>query len=167
MVREWKPMHISKRARNLRSATNRIFLQKYSLKLQMLSKQTEEQTESSYHVNQLTCLTSISIRRGRFRRLGRDVHTRIGSRTRRRRPRRAVASVIDAVTINLHARTMKFGLIGTIPMTGCSEISSRMLLIRTGTVLARLANFCDFPSKPAKNQGKWRKTRGTSQCNFL
>ena len=163
MVREWKPMRISKRARNLRSATNRIFLQKYSLKLQMLSKQTE----SSYPCESITYLTSISIHRSRFPRLGRGGHTRTGSRTRRRRPRRAVASVINAVTINLHARTMKFGLIGTIPVTRCSEISSRMLLIRTGTVLARLANFCDFPSKPAKNQGKWRKTRGTSQCNFL
>ena len=39
MVREWKPMSNSKRARVLRSATNRIFLHKYSLKLQMISKQ--------------------------------------------------------------------------------------------------------------------------------
>ena len=40
-------------------------------------------------------------------------------------------------------------------------------LNRTGTALARLDNFCDFTSKPAKNQGKWRKTRETSRCNFL
>ncbi|CAL6333774.1 unnamed protein product [Bathycoccus prasinos] len=28
-------------------------------------------------------------------------------------------------------------------------------------------NCSDFTSKPAKNQGKWRKTRETSRCNFL
>ena len=39
-----------------------IFLHKYSLKLQMISKQIV----SSYHVNRLTCLTSISIHRSRF-----------------------------------------------------------------------------------------------------
>ncbi len=31
-------------------------------------------------------------------------------------PRRSVASAVNAVTINLHASTMKFGLIGTTPM---------------------------------------------------
>ena len=51
--------------------------------------------------------------------------TRTGSRTRRRRPRRGVASAVNAVTINLHVSTMKFGLIGTTPMTWYSEISSQ------------------------------------------
>ena len=92
---------------------------------------------------------------------------RTGSRTHRRRPRRGVASAVNAVTINLHVSSMKFGLIGTIPMTWYSEISSLVLSIRTGTALARLDNFCDFTSKPAKNQGKWHKTRETSRRNFL
>jgi len=62
MVREWKPMRTSKSVRVLQSVTNRIFLHKYSLKLQMISKQNV----SSYHVNQLTYLTSISIHRSHF-----------------------------------------------------------------------------------------------------
>ena len=92
---------------------------------------------------------------------------RTGSRTHRRRPRRGVASAVNAVTINLHVRSMKFGLIGTIPMTWYSEISSHMLSIRTGIALARLDKITDFTSKPAKNQGKWHKTRETWRCNFL
>ena len=63
----------------------------------------------------------------RFPKLGQGGRTKTGSRTLRRRPRRGVASVINAVTINLHASTMKFGLIGTIPMTWYSEISSLVL----------------------------------------
>ena len=92
---------------------------------------------------------------------------RTGSRTHRRRPRRGVASAVNAVTINLHVSTMKFGLIGTTPKTWYSEISSHMLSIRTETVLAGINNVCDFTSKPAKNQGKWRKTRETPRYNFL
>ena len=152
-------MSISKRARVLRLATNRIFLQKYSLKLQMISKQIV----SSYHVSRLTCLTSISIHQSRFRRLGQDVQTRTASRTHQRQPRRGVASAVNAVTINLHMSTVKFGLIGKTLMTWYSEISSLMLSIRTRTALAHLANFCDFTSKPAKNQGKWHKIRETSR----
>jgi len=76
-------------------------------------------------------------------------------------------AAVNAVTINLHVSTMKFGLIGTTPMTWYSEISSHMLSIRTGIALARLDKITDFTSKPAKNQGKWRKTRETSRCNFL
>jgi len=82
-------------------------------------------------------------------------------------PAEANASAVNAVTINLHVSTMKFGLIGTTPMTWYSEISSHMLSIRTGIALARLDKITDFTSKPAKNQGKWRKTRETSRCNFL
>ena len=41
MVAPWTPMSISKCARVLRLAVNRVFLQKYSLKLQMISKQIE------------------------------------------------------------------------------------------------------------------------------
>ena len=88
MVRGWKSMSISKCACVLRLAANRIFLQKYSLKLQMISKQTE----SSYHLNRLTCLTSIIIHRGRFPQNGQGARMRTGSRTRQRRPRRSVAS---------------------------------------------------------------------------
>ena len=50
---------------------------------------------------------------------------------------------------------------------GYSETSSHMLSIPTGTALAGIDNFCDFTSKPAQIQGKWRKTRPTSRCNFL
>ena len=149
MVREWKPMSIWKCVRVLQLATNLIFLQKYSLKLQMISKQTV----SSYHVNRLTCLTSISIHRSRFLRNGQGGRPRTGSRMRRRRPRRAAASVINAVTINLHASFMKFGLIGTTPMTRYSEISSHMLSNGTGTALTRLTNFCEFTSKTSSNPG--------------
>ena len=145
MVREWKPMNISKSVRVLPSAANRIFLQKYSLKLQMISKQIL----SSYHVNRLTCLTPISIHRSRFLRLGQGARTRTASWTHQPRPRRGVASAIDAVTINLHVSSMKFGLIGTTPMTWYYQISSRMLSNRTGTVLAGINNVCDFTSKPA------------------
>ena len=163
MVREWKPTRTSKSTRVLQSVTNRIFLHKYSLKLQMIS----EQNVSSYHVNQLTYLTTISIHRSHLLRLGLGDRTRTASWTRRRRRRRGVASAVNAVTINLHASTVKFGLIGMTPMTWYSEISWLMLSIRTGTALARLNNFCDFTSKPAQIQGKWRKTRETSRCNFL
>ena len=48
-----------KRARLPSGNISCIFLQKYSLKLQIISKQAE----SSYRANQLTCLTSISIHR--------------------------------------------------------------------------------------------------------
>ena len=148
MVREWKPIRVSKRTRVLQLATNRIFLQKYSLKLQMISKQIV----SSYHVNRLTCLTSISIHRSRFLRNGQGGRTRTASRTRRR-PRRGVAFAVNSVTINLHVSTMKFGLIGTTPMTWYSEISSHVLSIRTGTALARLDNFFKFTSKTSSNPG--------------
>ena len=139
-------MSISKRARVLPSAANLIFLHKYSLKLQMISKQIV----SSYHVNRLTCLTSISIHRSRFLRNGQGGRPRTASRTRRRRPRRAVVSAVNSVTINLHVSTMKFGLIGTTPMTWYSEISSHMLSNGTGTALIRLTNFCEFTSKPSR-----------------
>ena len=157
MVKPCTPISISKRARVLRLATNRIFLHKYSLKMQMISKQIV----SSYHVNRLTCLTSISIHRSRFLRNGQGGRPRTGSRTRQRRTRISVASAVNAVTINLHVSTMKFGLIGMTPMTWYSEISSRMLSIPTGTALAGIDNFCDFTSKPAQIQGKSRKTRPT------
>lgn len=150
--------YLEERARSP-SAANRIFLQKYSLKLQMISKQNV----SSDHVNHLTYLTSISIHRSRFLRLGQVARTRIASRTRQQRPRRGGASVIDAVTINLHASTVKFGLIAKTPMIWYSEISSHMLSNRTETALARLSKRTDFTSKRAKNQGKWCKTRETSQ----
>ena len=82
--------------------------------------------------------------------------------------RSVVASAIGSVTINLHVSTMKFGLIGKTPTTRYSEISSRMLSNRTGTVLARLDNRTDFTSKPAaKIQPKWRKTRETRDEIFL
>ena len=151
MVREWKPMRTSNSMRVLLSVTNRIFLHKYSLKLQMISKQIV----SSYHVNRLTCLMSISIHRSRFPKLGggRGGRTRIGSRTRQRRTRISVASAVNAVTINLHASSMKFGLIGMTPMTWYSEISSHMLSNGTGTVLTRLTNFCEFTSKTSSNPG--------------
>ena len=161
MVQEWKPTvileYLEARARLPSGNISRIFTQKYSLKLQMISKQIV----SSYHVNRLTCLTSISIHRSRFLRNGQGGRPRTGSRMRRRRPRRAAASVINAVTINLHVSSMKFGLIGRTPMTWYSEISSRMLSIPTGTALAGIDNFCDFTSKPAQIQGKSRKTRPT------
>ena len=137
MVRECKPTRTSKRVRVLQLATNRIFLQKYSSKLQMISKQNV----SIYHVNRLTFLMSISIHRSRFRRLGQVAHTRTASRTRRRRRRCAVASAVNAVTINLHVSSMKFGLIEKTPVTWYSEISSHMLSNRTGMVLAGINNF--------------------------
>ena len=65
---------------------------------------------------------------------------RTGSRTHRRRPRRGVASAVNAVTINLHVSSMKFGLIGKMTLTWYSEISSHMLSSRMGTALARLDN---------------------------
>jgi hypothetical protein len=80
---------------------------------------------------------------------------------------RGVASAVNAVTINLHVSSMKFGLIEKTQMPWYSEIFSHMLSNRTGMVLAGINNFCEFTSKPAKNQGKWRKTHETSRCNFL
>ena len=165
MVREWKPMSISKRARVLPSAANRYIFSCTSI--HWSCKWSQNKSYSSYHVNRLTCLTSISIHRSRFLRNGQGGRTRTASRTRRRRPRRAVVSAVNSVTINLHVSTMKFGLIGTTPMTWYSEISSHMLSIRTGIALARLDKITDFTSKPAKNQGKWRKTRETPRYNFL
>jgi len=75
---------------------------------------------------------------------------RTGSRTRRRRPRRGVASAVNAVTINLHVSAMKYLLIGKTQMTWYSEISSQIFSIPTGTALARLTNFCEFTSKPSR-----------------
>ena len=93
--------------------------------------------------------------------------TRTGSRTHRRRQRRAVESVINSVTINLHVSTIKFCMIGTTPMRWYSKFSSMMLSIRTGTALARLDNLCEFTSKTAKNQGKWRKHVERRDAIFL
>ena len=129
----------------------------------MISKQPE----ASYRANQLTCLTSISIHRSCFLRNGQGGRPRTCSRMRRQRPRRAVASVINAVTTNLHASFMKFGLIGRTPMTWYSEISSRMLSIPTGTALAGIDNFCDFTSKSAQIQGKSRKHAQRRDATFL
>ena len=150
MVREWKPMSISKRARVLQSATTDIY---FLAEVFIEAANDLKQIVSSYHVNRLTCLTSISIHRSRFLRNGQGGRPRTGSRMRRRRPRRAAASVINAVTINLHASFMKFGLIGTTPMTRYSEISSHMLSNGTGTALTRLTNFCEFTSKTSSNPG--------------
>jgi len=120
----------------------------------MISKQIV----SSYHMNRLTCLTSISIHWSRFPRLGEGGLTRTASRTRPRRPSvLSVVSAVNAVTINLHVSTMKFSLIGKTPMTCYSEIPSHIFSIQTGTALTRLNKRSDFTSKLAKNQGKWTK----------
>ena len=79
---------------------------------------------------------------------------RTGSRMRRRRQRLAAASVINAVTINLHVSTMKFGLIGTTPMTWCSEISSHMLSNGTGTALTFERLECNSHPNTARTRKK-------------
>ena len=81
--------------------------------------------------------------------------------------RSVVASANGTVTMNVRVSTMKFGSIGKTQMICYSEICSHVFSMGTGTALAGRNNCSDFPSKPAKNQGKWRKTRGTSRCNFL
>jgi len=150
MVREWKPMSISKRARVLQSATTDIyFLAEVFIEAanDLKTNRIKLPCESTYvfDVNKYPPKPLPKARRG-----GR---TRIGSRTRQRRTRISVASAVNTATINLHAHTMKSGLIGTTPMACYSETSSHMLSIRTGTALTRLDNFYKFTSKTSSNPG--------------
>ena len=147
MVREWKPMCTSKRERVFAVGDQPYFLAQVFI--EAANDLKTNRIVSSYHVNRLTCLTSISIHRSRFIRNGQGGRPRTASRTRRR-PRRGVAFAVNSVTINLHVSTMKFGLIGTTPMTWYSEISSHVLSIRTGTALALLDNF-KTSSNPGSN----------------